>query len=267
MSRAPAPVPEGLPQLTVAGAVARITLQRPGRMNRLHLEDLHELQRLIGLLAAQAHAGGDWPAVRVLVLQAEGRAFCAGANLTELSDHGPHTPRLFEETVDALEQLALPTVCRLQGGVYGGATDLALACDFRVGVHATELRMPAVRFGLHYYPSGLQRYVSRLGLATAKRLFMCAETLPADELLRLGYLDQCVAPDALDDAVDALAAMLAQGAPLAMQGMKLALNDIAAGRLDLAQLREREAQCAASADIQEGLLAFAEKRAPVFTGR
>ena len=77
--------------------------------------------------------------------------------------------------------------------MFGGATDLALACDFRVGVHGMVLRMPAARIGLHYYPSGLRRYVSRLGVSAAKRLFLLAETLPADELLRIGYLDRCVA--------------------------------------------------------------------------
>jgi enoyl-CoA hydratase len=262
---------EGPPTLSVAGPIARITLQRPGRMNRLHHEDLLALQRHVEQLATHAHADGDWPELRVLILQAEGRAFCAGAHLAELHAHGPDTPRLFEETLDALARLPLPSVCRLQGGVYGGATDLALACDFRIGSTAIELRMPAVRFGLHYYPGGLQRAVARLGLAAAKRLFLRAQTLPAEALLALGYLDELVEPEALDDAVNTLAAELALGAPLAMQGMKRALDDIATGRYQDAEVRARirdhEARCAASADLQEGLSAFAEKRAPVFTGR
>ena len=71
-----------------------------------------------------------------------------------------------------LEMARPVTVAALHGGVYGGATDLALACDFRVGAHGIDMFMPAARLGLHYYRSGLERYVSRLGLDNAKRLFL-----------------------------------------------------------------------------------------------
>jgi enoyl-CoA hydratase/carnithine racemase len=130
-----------------------------------------------------------------------------------------------------------------------------------------ELRMPAARLGLHYYPSGLQRYVSRLGLATAKRLFLLAQTVAADELLRIGYLDVLAEAEGLDSAVEALATALLEGAPLALQGMKLSLNELARNAADTAQLRQREARCAGSADLQEGLSAFAARRRAVFEGR
>jgi enoyl-CoA hydratase/carnithine racemase len=129
-----------------------------------------------------------------------------------------------------------------------------------------ELRMPAARLGLHYYPGGLRRFVARLGLAAAKRLFLVAEAVPAQELLRLGYLDELVADAELDARVDALAATLAAGAPLAVQGMKLSLDEIARGEFERARLREREARCADSADLREGLAAFAARRPPRFRG-
>lgn len=249
----------GPPQLHIgADGVAQITLRRPQHLNRLHREDLLALQDHLRTLR-------DSPAARVLVLRAEGRAFCAGFNIAELK--GPDDPRLFEHTVDALEALPLPTIARLNGSVYGGATDLALACDFRVGVPGLELRMPAAALGLHYYPSGLQRYVSRLGLNAAKRLFLLAEATPAAELLQLGYLTALAAPEALDAEVQRLAARLASLAPLALQGMKRSLNEIAAGDDTLGAIRERELRCAASADLQEGLTAFAEKRPPRFQAR
>jgi len=127
--------------------------------------------------------------------------------------------------------------------------------------------MPAAHLGLHYYPSGLARYVSRLGLQAAKRLFLLAETVPANTLHALGYLDALVAPEALDAEVERHAAALGAGAPLALQGMKQSLNEIARGAADPQRLREREARCAASADLREGLAAFAERRAPRFAGR
>jgi enoyl-CoA hydratase/carnithine racemase len=240
-----------------ADGVAQITLRRPQHLNRLHREDLLALQAHLRTLRESTVA-------RVLVLTGQGRAFCAGFNIAELQ--GPDDPRLFEHTVDALEALPLPTIARLNGSVYGGATDLALACDFRVGVGTMELRMPAAALGLHYYPSGLRRYVSRLGLNAAKRLFLLAETTPAAELLAMGYLTHAVAPEALDSTVQALAQRLASLAPMAVRGMKLSLNEVAAGDDTLGAIRERELRCAASADLQEGLAAFAEKRAPRFQG-
>ena len=112
--------------------------------------------------------------------------------------------------VDRFERLRIPTICRLQGGVYGGPTDFALTADFRIGVAGMEMFMPAGRLGVHYYPGGLRRYVSRLGLNNAKRLFLTAEKLGAEELLRIGYLTQLVAAEALDTAVDRLAETLTQ---------------------------------------------------------
>ena len=72
--------------------------------------------------------------------------------------------------LDRLERFPLPTVCAMNGSVYGGATDLALCCDLRIGVRGSRMLMPASRFGLHYYPGGLRRYVGTLGLAAAKKL-------------------------------------------------------------------------------------------------
>jgi len=255
---------EGPPRLAIDAAARRatITLARPRHLNRLHREDLLALQAHVEAVAADT-------SLRVLVLTGSGRAFCAGFNLDELNEGeaASRDPQLFERTVDALEALPLPTIARLNGGVFGGATDLALACDFRVGVAGMALRMPAARLGLHYYPAGLRRYVSRLGLAAAKRLFLRAETVEAEELLAIGFLDEMVdGTAALDARIDAIAAELAANAPLAVRGMKRSLDEIARGEFDLARLREREAACAASQDLREGLAAFAERRTPRFTG-
>lgn len=260
---ADAPDAGGPPRLVLdARGVATVTLARPRHANRLHREDLAALQAHLAALAAS-------PTARVLVLAAEGRHFCAGFHLGELggADDATGDPQAFERMVDALEALPLPTIARLQGGVFGGATDLALACDLRVGVDGLALRMPAARLGLHYYPGGLRRFVSRLGPAAAKRLFLLAEELDAVELLRIGYLDALVAPEALDEHVAGWVDALLAGAPLAVSGMKLSLDEIARGDFDLPRLRRREARCAASADLREGLAAQAARRSPQFRGR
>ena len=251
------------PGLTIgADGCAVVTLRRPGHLNRLHREDLD-------VLRAHIHRVGEDPSLRALVLTGEGRAFCAGFHLGELGegDAAGDDPLAFGRTVDALEALPVPTIARLNGSVYGGGTDLALACDFRIGVTDMELRMPAARLGLHYYPNGLQRYVTRLGLGAAKRLFLLAEAVDAPTLLRIGYLDDCVASAELDAAVQARVAALAANAPLALRGMKCSLNELAAGRVDVVALQARQDACARSEDLREGLAAFAERRAPSFRGR
>lgn len=264
MAEAVATAAGGPPRLDFpAPGRATITLARPAQLNRLHREDLHVLQAHCATLAADA-------SLRVVVLQAEGRLFCAGFNLGELGSGGTAAaddPQLFEHTVDALEALPVPTIARLHGGVHGGATDLALACDFRIGSAGLQLRMPAARIGLHYYPGGLRRYVSRLGLAAAKRLFLLAETVDAATLQAIGYLDAVVAAEALDAEVERIAQALLAGAPLALAGMKQSLNEIAAGQADAATLAARMQRCATSADLREGLAALAAKRPPQFTGR
>ncbi len=253
------------PRMTVGtDGVATITLQRPRHLNRLHAEDLAALQSHFEALRGSADA-------RVLVLTGEGRAFCAGYHLGELGDPARRDaddagPQAFERTVDALESLPLPSVARLNGSVYGGATDLALACDFRVGVTGMELRMPAARLGLHYYPGGLRRFVERLGPGAAKRLFLLGEAVDDRVLQATGYLDLLVGADELDAAVASIVRALAAGAPLALRGMKASIDELAGGRADPQALRQRVAACAASDDLREGLAAFAERRAPRFTG-
>src|SRR6476660_881711 len=167
--------PASAPLLHLDGARATIRLNRPKHLNRLQPDDLDELLKLFDRIEAD-------PAIRVLVLTGTGRAFSAGYDLGSISERAANAQEqtagsAFEVVVNRLEDLAVPTICRLNGGVYGGSTDLALACDFRIGVDTCEMFMPAARLGLHYYTSGIKRYVSRLGVDNAKRLFLTAERI------------------------------------------------------------------------------------------
>ena len=250
------------PILDIEGSRATIRLNRPRHLNRLQPEDLDALVKLFERIEAD-------PAIRVLVLTGTGRAFSAGYDLGSIAgragaEQEQTAGSAFEVVVDRLEDLGLPTICRLNGGVYGGSTDLALACDFRIGIDTSEMFMPAARLGLHYYKSGIARYVSRLGADNAKKLFLTAEKIDAPEMLRIGYLTAMVPPEALDGEVDRLATLLAGNAPIAMRGMKRTINEIARGELDEAAADRRALDSMRSAEIKEGIRAFTEKRPPKF---
>jgi enoyl-CoA hydratase/carnithine racemase len=251
------------PILEISGARATIRLNRPKQRNKLESGDLSELMKLFDRIEADS-------TIRVLVLTGTGIAFSSGYDLNSVADRAtsaneqPSAGSAFEVVVNCLEDLGVPTICRLNGGVYGGSTDLALACDFRIGVDTAEMFMPAARLGLHYYKSGIARYVSRLGVDNAKMLFLAAQKITAPEMLRIGYLTAMVPAEALDEEVDRLATILAGNAPLAMRGMKRAINEFARGKFDeeAADLRHRESM--RGDEIKEGIKAFAEKRAPKF---
>jgi enoyl-CoA hydratase len=251
------------PVLTVDGARATIRLNRPKHLNRLQPDDLEALLKLFDRLESD-------PVIRVLVLTGTGRAFSAGYDLGSIAERGASAPEqqtagsAFEVVANRLEDLSMPTICRLNGGVYGGSTDLALACDFRIGVDSAEMFMPAARLGLHYYTSGIRRYVSRLGADNAKKLFLTAQKIEASEMLRIGYLTAVVPAESLDQEVNRLASILAGNAPAAMRGMKRAINEFSRGLLDEAASDQRARDSMRGAEIKEGIEAFAEKRPPKF---
>lgn len=251
------------PVLELNGARATIRLNRPKHLNRLQADDLDALLRLFDRIEADS-------AIRVLVLTGTGRAFSAGYDLNSVAERAVsaieerNAGSAFEIVVDRLEDIGVPTICRLNGGVYGGSTDLALACDFRIGIDTCEMFMPAARLGLHYYKSGIARYVARLGVDNAKKLFLTAEKIGAGEMLRIGYLTAVVPAEALDEEVDRLAAILAGNAPVAMRGMKRTINEFARGKLDEEAADRRHRESMRGEEIKEGIKAFSEKRPPRF---
>jgi enoyl-CoA hydratase/carnithine racemase len=253
------------PIVVVADGRAMVRLNRPRHHNRLEPQDLAALEEIFSRVDAD-------PSIRVLVLTGTGKSFSSGFHLGALADRLAGKDQgedrdAFERTVDRLETLRVPTIAALNGSVYGGATDMALACDFRIGVEGMRLLMPAARLGIVYYPSGIRRYVTRLGIAAAKKLFLTAQPVEADEMLRIGYLDEIVPPEDLMARAEALAAILVANAPLAIAGLKRAINETAAGALDRDALSIVRAVCSASADHAEGVKAWAERRSPAFIGR
>ncbi|HWZ33193.1 MAG TPA: enoyl-CoA hydratase/isomerase family protein [Bryobacteraceae bacterium] len=236
---------------TVDAHVATIRLDRPQEHNRIEPSDLDALAGHIAVV-------NDNRDIRVLVLASTGKTFSSGFHLGAIE---AGAPQRFEEVANALAACRVPSIAAIQGSVYGGAADLALACDFRIGVDGIELMVPAVRLGIPYYPGAIERFINLVTPNAAKRILLACERLDAQELLDCGYLDQIVARETLDARVAELAANLASLAPLAAQAVKAQLN-----RFDRAAAAEAVRACLASQDHKEGLAAWIEKRTARFTG-
>jgi enoyl-CoA hydratase len=239
------------------GALATVRLNRPEDHNRITPQDLDELAAHLGSVDADRE-------IRALVLASSGKTFSAGFHIGEIAT-GAH--QRFESTADALAHCRVPTIAALQGNVYGGAADLALACDFRIGVETMELMVPPARLGIPYYSSGIERFVTRLAPGAARRILLAAETFHARELAAIGFLDEVTTHEQLESRVAALAAKLAAHAPLAMEAMKRILNSVECGQLDRASAARAIENCLVSDDHREALAAWNEKRAPLFRGK
>jgi enoyl-CoA hydratase/carnithine racemase len=241
------------------GRVARLTLNIPERHNSLGREQLLAIQEHLAAVANDRQ-------VRVLVLTGAGdRTFCAGASLQELGA-GEIGGDCFRATATQLAGLPVPTICALNGNVFGAGVELALSCDFRLGVEGARMRVPAAAIGICYPSSGVQRLVQGLGVNLARRILLAAEEFDSRAMLDMGFLDYLVLPGRFADTTDALATKIAGLAPLAVRSMKNILGQVLDGSVDEEQVKELADMCARSDDFREGLTAQREKREPRFSG-
>ena len=245
--------------LTCNHHIARIQLDNPAKHNSLTEADIQQF-------IAHLQSVRDNSNIRVIVITGSGnKTFCAGAALNQLSS-GAMSGEIFETLTDTLAAMPIPKICALNGSAYGGGAEIGLCCDFRIGVSGMRLVVPAARLGLCYPLSGIQRYVQRLGLATAKRVLIACEEFDGDTLLSLGYLTHLVEREQLQHTAQQMAENIAALAPLAVAAMKKICDQTAAGTLDEEHALELIQRCASSDDLREGLRAKQEKRKPQFRG-
>jgi enoyl-CoA hydratase len=209
--------------------VALIELNRPENANRIQPDDLEALESLLGQCEADEE-------IHALIITAHGKFFSAGFDLRALAARGSVQPQdsdgnnsAFEHFANRLENTRLITIAAINGPVIGGSTDLALACDIRIGEENAYMLMPAARFGLPLYAGALQRYVSRLGISHAKRLVFMAEKVPATEMLAIGFLQELLPIDALLARALAIATGIAAMPARPMAAMKQTINAAAYG--------------------------------------
>lgn len=246
-------------EYSTKGHIAKVVLNNVATHNSLGENELLALQHCFGLVEEDKN-------IRVLIVTNRGhKTFCAGAALNQLST-GKISPNSFQDTTDQLAAIRVPSICALNGNVYGGGVELALSCDFRIGVHGSHMRVPAAKLGLCYPINGINRYVERLGVSVSKRILMAAEQFDADELLHVGFLNYLVEADEIMKKTQELADSIAVLAPLAVQSMKQLLQQAAEGGIDPSYAEELSMLCAESVDLKEGFSAHREKRTPNFFG-
>jgi 2-(1,2-epoxy-1,2-dihydrophenyl)acetyl-CoA isomerase len=252
------------------GAVLTLTLNRPDSLNALTGEMLR------ALTAAFVAAGRD-PEIRAIILTGAGRAFCAGQDLREVAargwdgdaDLGEDLRDSYMPLVRAIRGCPQPVIAAINGVAAGAGLSLALACDLRIAAAASELVVAFVRVGL-VPDAGSLFFLSRmLGLSKATEMALTGEALPVEEAHRLGLVAAVVPPDQLPAVAAERAQRLAEGPArtyaLIKRGLERALDR------DLEQTMELEAQLQALAartpDAREAIVAFLEKRKPVFRDR
>jgi len=249
-----------------AGQVARLTMNRPDRLNAIGTPTIAALNG-----AFDAVEGDD--SVRAIVIAGVGRHFSAGADISELEQIAtPNQFRIFIEAIQAcftrLQELSKPSVAAIQGIAYGGGLELALSCDLRVATRDARLGVPEIKLGLLPGAGGTQRLPRLLPAAVAKRMVLTGETLGAERAHQLGLINELAEPGEVVAVADQLAAPVAAGAPLALAAGKRLIDAGASLDMRAATALEREtvARLFGTADREEGVRSFRERRRPTFIG-
>lgn len=249
--------------------VVLLTLDNPGMRNAMSEEMTDSWVRAVDALAED-------PTVRVVVVTGEGSAFCSGGNTSWIAsepdasvDHLRSRMLPFYRAWLSVRRLEVPTIAAVNGHAIGAGLCLALACDIRYAASGAKLGLPFNKLGMHAGMAGTYLLPDVVGPAHARDLLLTGRVVEADEALRLGMVSRVIDPDTFLSEVLETAAGVAATAPIAARLTKVALAD--GGHADFESALQWEAlaqpMTLATADLQEGIAAAREKRAPRFTGR
>ena len=255
-------------KFSVEDKIAVLILNRPEALNAL------DPQTQIELSDALNHVHTN-PEIRVAIISGEGqKAFCVGADLKKtMPPQESHAQLTFgggareARWIDAIE-MDKPLICAINGMAMGGGLEMALACDIRIAVDHAKFALPEVKVGSIPGAGGTQRLPRTIGMSDAMLMLLTAETIDAQEALRIGLISRIVAAERLMEEALAIATKIAANAPLSVsavkglvrRGMNLPLADaINEERMTWGLLRDTK-------DRIEGRVAFQEKRKPVYRG-
>lgn len=248
-------------RLQVEAPVATITLCRPAKRNALNRAMLHSLAAALDEVEAS-------PA-RVLIVAAEGAYFCSGGDVAEWSELAPaefahQWIRYGHRVFDRLARLRQVSIAAITGHAFGGGLELAAACDFRVLESHAKLALPETGLGVVPGWSGTRRLARRFGMQLVRRMALAGERFSADDALANGMADRIAAPGETLATAMRLAREVAGKAPAAVQTAKLMLAAAEGEAADAAVEALAGMAVADGDELQEGVTAFAEKRAPKF---
>ena len=243
-----------------------VTLNRPESMNSLSRELLADLNKLVSEISVDK-------TVRVVVITGAGeKSFCSGADLKERATMSPIEVKqyiqMIRNTFTMVENLPQPVIAAINGYAFGGGTELALASDIRIAAPNAVMGLTETSLGIIPGAGGTQRLARLLGKGKAKEMVFTAHRAKADEALAIGMVNHVAPEGGLIDAALAMAERIKKNAPIALEMAKYAINY--GSEVDLGSGLAIESNCYAvtipTKDRIEGLTAFREKRAPVYTG-
>jgi len=246
--------------------LVKIVLNRPDVLNALDAGTLEELGHA-------ADSINNDISVRVVVITANGRAFCTGADLTAVSVIPEGKPRdyflrLWNKTFSALENIAVPTIAVIQGMAYAGGLELVMVCDLAIASDEAKLSDQHANRGLVPAGGATQRLPRLIGIRKAKELLFTGARIPPAEAERLGLINKVVNADKLEEATNELVQNLLKKSPMAAKAVKKLVNRGMEGSLDTGLELEMVAMTAHgyTDDFKEGIAAFIEKRDANFPG-
>lgn len=252
--------------VTVSDEIATVTLARADKRNAFNDQVIEELNFAFTKL-------GNDAAVRAIVLAAEGKAFCAGADLNwmrAMADYS-HEENLADadklaQMLKTIYQCPKPTLAAIQGDVYAGGIGLVAACDVAVAVKSANFCLSEVRLGL--IPATISPYVIRaMGARAAHRYFLTAEVFDAKEARRIGLIHERVSEEELAETITRLCHKWRNASPNALKECKKLLQDVAEREIDealIAQTVTAIADIRASTEGKEGVQSFLQKRKPAW---
>ncbi len=249
-----------------SGPVARVYLNRPEVRNAFNDGVIAELTQTFAALGADA-------TLRCIVLGGHGKAFCAGADLNWMRAMAGYSWEQNRADAQALADMLwtiyacpVPVVGRVHGDCYAGGLGLAAVCDVLVAAEGVQFCLSEAKLGL--LPATIGPYVVKaMGEQAARRWFVTAERFSAAQAQAMGFVHECVAPEALDARVDELVAALVANGPMAVRACKRLVQDVAGRAIDAdlrAETARRIADIRASDEGREGIQSFLGKRAPTW---
>ena len=244
-----------------------LELNRPEAMNSLNTQMGSELIECLKELQ-------DKPDLRVLVLTAAGeKSFCAGADLKErkgmTNEQWKKQHDIFEEAYACLRNFPYPVIAAVNGFALGGGMEMLLSCDLRYASEHAQMGLPEVKLGIIPGVGGTQLLPRAIPVGLAKEFLFRGNKIPAQKALEAGILNGVMPKEELLEATLSIAKEIAANAPLSLKALKKAVNTGLETDLNTALVIELDQyyKCANSADRQEGILAFNEKRKANWQGR